>query len=378
MDVKQVVINRSTDFELQSISLPAFEPDLVLIFGSTNKLRPGDAVRQLRERFPKTIFFGCSTAGEIAGTNVYDDSIVINFIQFESTRIAFSKIDSSKFHDSYTAGMKLGSNLEKRGLKHVFVLSDGLKVNGSELVAGLKSVFKDGVSITGGLAGDGGDMIETLIIGNDLPESGIIALIGFYGEGMDIKFGSFGGWDTFGPDRLITKSEKNVLYEMDGKSALDLYKTYLGDHAKGLPATGLLFPLRLKLNEKDNGIVRTVLSVNEEEKSMTFAGNLPEGGYVRLMKANIDRLVDGAIEAAKISADAKTKAPDFAILISCVGRKMVMKQRVEEETEGVNEVLGNCIQSGFYSYGEISPFNPGVECQLHNQTMTITTFTEKP
>lgn len=379
MLVKQYTSKNKKDFDLLDISNIGFNPDLILVFGSTNRLRDKAVYSILRSKFINSIIFGCSTAGEIAGINVYDESIILNFIKFNSTKIVCSRIEVKKISDSYNLGLRLAENLSKEGLKHVFVLSDGLKINGSELVSGLKTVFKRDVSITGGLAGDGGDMVETLIIGNDYPESGIVSLIGFYGENIEIGYGSYGGWDTFGPDRLITKSRQNILFEMDGKSALDLYKKYLGDHAKGLPATGLLFPLRLQLEGDLSGVVRTVLSVDEKKKSMTFAGNLPEGGYVRLMKANIDRLIDGAMEAAKISKESTKKAtPDLAILISCVGRKMVMKQRVEEEIEGVNDVLGkNTIQTGFYSYGEISPFNKAVDCQLHNQTMTITTITEK-
>jgi hypothetical protein len=170
-----------------------------------------------------------------------------------------------------------------------------------------------------------------------------------------------------------------VLYEMDGNSALELYKKYLGEHASGLPATGLFFPLSIRTSAGTAGVVRTILSVNEEEQSMTFAGDIPEGAFARLMKANFDRLIDGAIGAAKTSYQALGSAsPDLAILISCVGRKLVLKQRVEEEVEGVRDILGShTVLTGFYSYGEISPFTPDTKCTLHNQTMTITTFLEK-
>ncbi|MCP4756795.1 MAG: hypothetical protein GY866_38525, partial [Proteobacteria bacterium] len=203
--------------------------------------------------------------------------------------------------------------------------------------------------------------------------------LGLYGEQLEVGFASLGGWDSFGPERLITRSEGNVLYELDGKSALALYRKYLGDHAAGLPATGLLFPLSLRSPESEDGLVRTILSINEEDQSLTFAGDVPEGIYCRLMKANFDRLIDGAIGAAKVSFEAiGSSSPDLALLISCVGRKMVLNQRVEEEIEGAREILGKrTVLTGFYSYGEISPFSPRARCTLHNQTMTITTFSEK-
>jgi hypothetical protein len=263
-------------------------------------------------------------------------------------------------------------------LVHVFVLSDGLRVNGSDLVRGLTQQLPKQVTVTGGLAGDGDRFQETLVFWNDAPEKDTIAAIGLYGSRLKVGYGSLGGWDPFGPERLITRSQGNVLYELDGRSALELYKQYLGEHAAGLPATGLLFPLSLRSQEGDVGVVRTILAINEKERSMTFAGDVPEGAYARLMKANFDRLIDGAIGAAKTSYQAiGAQSPELAILISCVGRKMILKQRTEEEVEGVREVLGpNAIMTGFYSYGEISPFTPSARCELHNQTMTITTFLE--
>jgi hypothetical protein len=207
----------------------------------------------------------------------------------------------------------------------------------------------------------------------------MIAALGFYGNRLRVGFGSLGGWDPFGPERLITRSQGNVLYELDRRSALDLYKLYLGEHAKGLPATGLLFPLSLRMKTGETGVVRTILSVDEEEQSMTFAGDVPEGAYARLMKANFDRLIDGAIGAAQASYQALgSTSPHLAVLISCIGRKLVLRQRIEEEVEGVRDVLGDrTILTGFYSYGEICPFSTGAKCELHNQTMTITTFLEE-
>jgi hypothetical protein len=279
--------------------------------------------------------------------------------------------------NSCNVGQLLAQSLDKEGLAHVFVLSDGLKINGSELVKGLVKHLPDSVSVTGGLSGDGALFRETYVLWDGEPEKNMVAVLGFYGEQLRVGYASFGGWDPFGPERLITRSRGNVLYEFDGKSALALYKKYLGDHAKGLPSTGLLFPLSVRIKTGDRGVVRTILSVNEEDQSMTFAGDVPEGAYARLMKANFDRLIDGAVEAAKSSLAMIGTSPEFAILISCVGRKLILKQRIEEELEGVRDVLGEqTILSGFYSYGEISPFSKDAQCELHNQTMTITAFSE--
>jgi hypothetical protein len=200
-----------------------------------------------------------------------------------------------------------------------------------------------------------------------------------YGSRLKVGFGSLGGWDSFGPERVVTRSKANVLYELDGRSALGLYRQYLGEQANGLPATGLLFPLSIRTRADETPVVRTILSIDEEAQSLTFAGDIPEGAYARLMNANFDRLIAGAAGAARTSYQAiGSTAPGLAILISCVGRKLVLKQRIEEEVEAVRKVLGaHAVLTGFYSYGEISPFTPGARCELHNQTMTITTLSEE-
>jgi len=300
-------------------------------------------------------------------------------VNFEYSHIKGARVALSKSMDSFKAGGLLAGALEKDGLVHVLVLSDGINVNGSALVKGLTGYLPENVTVTGGLAGDGERFRETLVFWDSAPEKDTIAALGFYGSRLKAGCGSLGGWDPFGPERLITRSNGNILYEFDGKSALELYKKYLDEHAKGLPATGLLFPLSIRTKAGENAVVRTILSINEDEQSMTFAGDIPEGAYARLMKANFDRLIDGAVGAAKTSHEALGSfSPDIAILISCVGRKMILKQRTEEEIEGVRDILGErTVLTGFYSYGEIAPFTPGGKCELHNQTMTITALSER-
>jgi hypothetical protein len=355
------------------------DAQLVLSFGSTSILKDGKLMEQVRAKYPNAIAFGCSTSGEIYDTQVTDESLVITAIQFEHTEIAGAQISLEQTQNSFDAGKQLAEKLNHNGLRHVIVLSDGLAVNGSDLVSGLTKYLPDHVTVTGGLAGDGANFNETFVVWNDKIEKNAITVLGLYGNRIKIGFGSLGGWDPFGPQRLITRSKNNILYELDGFSALDLYKKYLGEHAKDLPASGLLFPLCLRINTDDVGVVRTILAVNEKENSLTFAGDVPEGAYTQLMKANFDRLIDGASGAAQTSFRAiGSKTPELAILISCIGRKLVLKQRIEEEIEGVRDVLGDStVLTGFYSYGEISPFTPNAKCELHNQTMTITTFLEE-
>ena len=355
------------------------DADLVLIFGATDRLQ-GACLDQLRAFYPAARQFGCSTAGEIVDTRVYDESIAATAVSFAATTSRlFSQVVAAPA-DSEAAGAALAAQIPQAGLRHVLVLSDGLHVNGSEMVRGLKGGLPPGVEVTGGLSGDGARFGRTLVIADGPPQERLIAAVAFYGERLRVGYGSLGGWDAFGPERLITRSAGNVLYELDGQSALALYKQYLGEHAAGLPATGLLFPLALRDEGAaaggSDGLVRTILAVDEASQSLTFAGDVPLGRFVRLMKANFDRLVEGAAGAARVAGAAMQDA-QLAVLVSCVGRKLVLKQRVEEEVEAVRDVLGaGTRMTGFYSYGEISPYTPTARCELHNQTMTITTFSE--
>lgn len=357
----------------------SFTPQLLFIFGNRELLEKSDITSQLAEKYPDAIFSGCSTAGEIANESVRDHTIIITGILFENTVVKSSKIALNSVHfSSIEAGRKLVAPFPAEGLKHVFVVSDGLRVNGTDLVKGMTEGLATEVTLTGGLAGDGSQFSKTMIIEPDgTIASESVAAIGFYGDSLSIGFGSRGGWDSFGLDRMVTKSTENVLFEIDGQPALDLYKSFLGDKAKDLPSSGLLFPLSMRDSEERAPVVRTILGINEEDKSLTFAGDIPQGSFVRLMKANNDRLITGAEEAAHAASKGLANSPEFAILVSCVGRKLVLKQMVEEEVESVSEVLGGPVMTGFYSYGELAPFNRDSLCELHNQTMTITTFREQ-
>jgi len=352
--------------------------DLVLVFGARAILEDGARFDELKARYPKAQVVLGSTSGEILEDMVYDDTLSITAIDFEKTAIRAVSISIDDAGSSAEAGAKLAGMLGGDGLCHIFLLSDGLNVNGSEIVKGINSTLTNAVSCTGGLAGDAAAFSKTLVGLNEPPQEKKIVAVGFYGDALKVGYGSVGGWDIFGAERLVTRSEGNVLYELDGQSALDLYKRYLGDKAAELPGSALLFPLGLKFTEESDTIVRTVLAVDEEKGSMTFAGDLPEGSYVRLMKANFDRLVDGANLAAEHTKVRNSVGGDtLAVLISCVGRKLVLGQRIDEEVEAVKDVLGdNATITGFYSYGEISPVVESAKCELHNQTMTITTFTE--
>ena len=328
--------------------------------------------------FKDSILMGCSTAGEIGDKKISEGSFVLTSVKLEKSRVKKCSYILENVKDSNKAGEHLAKELLADDLKHVFLLSDGLNVNGTRLIEGINSVLDQNINVSGGLAGDNGDFIKTYVTDSDnnfIPNC--ISAIGFYGESIKTSSGSYGGWDSFGLDRVVTKSDENVVYEIDGQPALELYKSYLGDLSKELPGSALFFPLEMRVSEDSELLVRTILGVNEQENSLTFAGNIPEGSFVRLMKTNVNRVIDGAEKAADIIKESTKENVDLVLMVSCVGRKLVLKQLTQDEVEAVTSSFGeNTVFTGFYSYGELSKLKGHNDCNLHNQTMTLTAITE--
>lgn len=359
--------------------LAAIAPQLVLVFGDARIASDPALTKILAAAFPKAVIAGCSTAGEISALGASDRGCVVSAIHFDACSVQAVRTPLASMEDSRSAGERLAAQLKTEGLAGVLVFGQGVRINGSALVEGLSAGLPRGLPITGGLAGDGGAFQRTWVIDGAAASDDAIVAVGLYGAALRVAHGSFGGWRPFGPARKVTRAAGNVLYELDGEPALGVYKKYLGEHAKDLPASGLLFPFAmLGADHSATGLIRTILGVDEKDGSLTLAGEIVEGGYLKLMHANTDALVSGA-EAAAEAAQAMggSSGESFALLVSCVGRKLVMGDRVDEEVEAVGAVLGSsALLAGFYSYGEISPFTPSVDCKLHNQTMTITWLRE--
>ncbi|PKM94651.1 MAG: hypothetical protein CVU84_09035 [Firmicutes bacterium HGW-Firmicutes-1] len=350
----------------------------ILVFGSKQLICQSEIFDQIKCLYPNGYIMGCSSAGEIQGCNVADDTLIVTAVFLEKSSVVFSRFELENNSNYHITGKKIMDSLSAEELKHVFILCEGLNINGSKLVEGMRENNQFNIPITGGLSGDGSEFKATYVLANDYARSNQIVVAAFYGD-INTSYASMGGWDTFGVERIVTKARNNVLYEIDGKPALDLYKEYLGEKANELPASALLFPLSIRERKSAHSYVRTILAVDEEKKTLTFAGDIPVGAYCRLMKANTDNLIDGSRHAIELSRDMISgQRADLAILISCIGRKLVLKQMVDEEVGVVKELMGNdTIISGFYSYGEISPYKKDTTCELHNQTMTITLIGEE-
>jgi len=354
--------------------------DLLMVFADVSYFRNPNFVAALQTAYPKAALLGCSTAGEISTKGVDDGRCVLTAAEFESSTLQTATTVLNGMEDSQAAGERVAKRLSAEGLKAVMVFGPGVNINGSALVRGMEAVLGTQLPITGGLAGDAGAFTQTYTLGQNGVSDQAIVAVGLYGDSLSFAHGSFGGWEPFGPSRKVTRCEGNVLFELDGEPALEVYERYLGEYAKDLPASGLLFPFAMLGKDLDeNGLIRTILAVDKVAGSLTLAGEIDAEGHLRLMHASTDRLVNGAEAAAKMVVDCAKTTPQTAlgILVSCVGRKLVMGDRVEEEVEVVGEMLGRgTTLTGFYSYGEISPFIPAGACRLHNQTMTITSISE--
>jgi hypothetical protein len=377
MQVAQVVLSNSSDVPTELMRLQPLAPSILFVFGDESLLK--STASHLAVLFPAAIFVGCSTAGEISDKGVTDHTCVVTAVRFDKTSLFESTTRLIDMADSHAAGQRLGQQLPQVGLRAVLVFGQGVAINGSALISGMTHILGTKVLITGGLAGDDAAFTQTWVLDTTGVHSDQLVCIGLYGDQLNFSHGSFGGWSPFGPARKVTRCSDNVLFELDGEAALDVYKRYLGEHAKDLPASSLLFPLTmLGRNHNEVGLIRTILGVSDADGSLTLAGDIDPEGYLRLMHANTDDLVDGAETAAQLAQTMIAgKGPGLALLVSCVGRKLVMGGRVDEEVEAVASVFGkSAVIAGFYSNGEISPLIDTVECKLHNQTMTITHISE--
>jgi hypothetical protein len=383
MLIKQEAITGKLGLKDLPKSSPLPSANLVLVFGSVKRFSEPKLAETLQSRYPAAQVIGCTTAGEINEQGVFDDSLQITAIQWERTSMRVADLRVSGMQNSFQTGASLATTLEADSLRAVLVFSDGLNVNGTDILKGMQNILGNEVPIVGGMAGDNAAFTRTLLLHNSTVSDNLVIAVGLYGNNLVTASGALGGWKPYGPPRKVTRSTKNVVYEMDGKPALPLYRMYIGEHyAKALPGSGLKFPFAFVAEGgRDVEIIRTLLSIDPANNSLTFAGDVPEGQIVRFCQTTHDRLVEGAGGAAHMVSislpEQATRSPGLAICVSCVGRKLVMADQVSDEIKIVKSVLGpQAAITGFYSNGEFSPSQNSEQSVLHNQTMTIGYLTE--
>lgn len=353
---------------------------LVLVFGNRILLQqtPNPFLKDLRSMYPKADLVVASSAGEICNGNKEENTITAAALIMQKTTI---RVTCRNVKETAGNSVKLGAlvagDLKGDKLRSVILFADGYHINGDDLVEDLAAILGKEVQITGGLAGDDTRFQMTLVgVNEELAEGNVVA-VGFYGDHFKTDVGINRGWDLFGPERTITRSDKHILYEIDNMCALDLYKKYLGKYADELPGSALLFPLCITAPDGKNSLVRTVLSVDEKAGTMQFAGNMPQGAKLRFMKANLDQLILGSENVEGQLREGGFDSSQFSLVVSCVGRKIVLSERIEEELDSLSDIIRSSSNMlGYFSYGEIGPAMDKTKCYLHNQTTIVTTFTE--
>lgn len=367
-----------------SAPLPAAPDATVQLVLSFGPVEPPDRAwfSTIAERFPAAQHLYASGGGQIADGAVHDAHTVVTTISFDQATVHPVLRNGVDVENSRAVGADMGAELATIvGLRHVLLFAEGIGMNAAAFLDGLNPTLPPRMKVTGGLASNGILLTRSVIGLNDTPITGRVVALGLVGESLRIGNGSVGGWNFFGPERIVTRATVAEVFELDGERALDVYARYLGDFAKELPGSGLLFPLAVQTYKDGPISVRTLLAINEAEGSMRFAGDIPTGSVVRLMRTTTDKLIDGAAQAAELARDGLVGAGSaLTLCISCIGRRAVMRSRVEEEIEEVARLSGSSTVVGFYSNGEIAPPTDGREfatAVLHNQTMTVTTISER-
>lgn len=350
----------------------AIQPQLVLVFAAPSFWRDKCAISDACT-LQGVHVVGCSTAGEISGAGAADDTCSVMAIRFAGAEVKVAAAQLGSSDMSQAAGKSIGEALKESRLRGIFTLAPGLQVDGTAFAQGIAGAAGDKVLVTGGLAGDGMNFRNTFTMLNGMVFPNLAVAFGLYGDNLSLKCATRCGWKPFGLARRVTKSVANVLYELDGKPALQLYQRYLGDRAANLPSTGLLYPFSVQREDgKDTGVVRSVLAVNPADGSMTLAGDLAQGSLVRLMYADPDLLIDSAAQAGKEAVNG-SKGPSASLLVSCAGRRLAMGDDAGAEIDAAMAGAGSdSICAGFYSYGDIAPLAGPSGADVHGQSITVT------
>ena len=353
------------------------EDSLILIFGNNMEI-----FQKVVEQFNSKNILGCSSSGEIVEDQLLEEGLSVTVLEFKDTKVKTSLVHFKDYDDSYNAGVEVMKNLNAEKLKGILVFSEGLNINGSKLVEGMESLNLNNSVIGGGTAGDYLKFNETWVYYNNKKYNNAIVAVGLYGENLNISFGSASGITALGVEKKITSSSKNVLYTIDDKRALDVYKEWFkGFGIEDIEGLLLQCPIEISKNfNQEEGLVRTPIAYNEEEGSVTFTGEIPEGKFLRMMRADVEKMIEASHSAVKSSMEKLNKEKESNVLnlmVSCAGRKALLGTETEDELIEANQITedANSKQIGFYSYGEFTNVNN--KSEFVNQTMTVISIEEK-
>ena len=350
-------------------------PDACWLFCS-----PGEDIESLLKGIVETTgtpnLIGCTTAGEISSDGFSTDSAVLGGMV--SDQINFEMVSVTAIsQNSEKAGRELAAGFSD-SVRYVQLFSDGITGDGSAILRGMTSSFNGNLPVSGGTSGDGGNFLKTYqFLGDEVLSDAAVA-IGFCGD-FKLGTGVRSGWTPIGLPKKVTRAAGNVLYELNGESALSVYERFLGKHAEQLPAVGVEYPLGIigqfeDLDGTDHLLLRATMSVDREKGVINFAGEIPEGAMVYLTCGDRNAILDATEAAARTAIEDYGTAANPAVVFfySCMARKTVLGLRTKEEIERVQRHFSATVPVlGFYTYGEYCRVRRNGPSLLHNETATL-------
>ena len=375
MKVKQYRLDSDGKWSRPLPEQPQEQTSLVLVFAS-GVARNNNHLVAISEAFPNAEICGATSAGEILEKEALQETLVITAIDFESSKaiVQYQKIESAE--KSLEATNKALDDLPKEGLRHILYFADGLSVNHADVVSECEQHVPAGVKITGGFAGSLSRDFCAVASKTGWIQS-TVAIVGIYGENLKIATGCGGRGVPFGPERVITRAEGNLLYELDESPAVDILRKYLGlEKGTDLSVDGNHFHFVVRPDHSTPGVVRGFVGYNDDEGWLQMGGDVKTGDFAQLSKTTTSILIDTAEDAAEICLKNFESQPELALIISCVSRGLSLGVRADEEIEAMTEPLPqNTPVTGFYAYGELAPLEEEA-CSLHNETINLTVFSE--
>lgn len=269
----------------------------------------------------------------------------------------------------------------------LLVFPDGMGGDGIRVIEGLHSVLGSGFEIVGGYLGDDERFESTFqYYDGKIYRDTIVGLL-ISGRGEFITgIGVRSGFRSIGNRFYCTAAEGNVVKKFEEERALDLYKKFLGEaRSRRLPGICLEYPFGLideksSIQGKEYFQLRCGLAVDHTMGTISLAASVPEGSPITLTAASRGEIIDGAKLAAQQARDSLQGAKPLAIfMFSCVGRKLVLGRRTQEEVTAVRKILGEDVPLiGFYTYGEMGPIDKMKEelaiTKFHNETAVAWTL----
>jgi len=350
-----------------------FSPSLSFIYAS-----PLFNIQKLAKKISKYdfIIMGATTAGEIYanpmdGVYELEGSIVCMLVEVNSNALAMTVVEVEE-EDSYVVGEHIGL-WAKSYFRDVAIitLTSGLTFDNDAYTQG---IISKGVEYAfGGASGDNFALKETFVFSNTVISNYGVLALAIDKSRINILGARAFGWGGIGQEQIVTKSIKNIVYEIDDLPAINFYKRYLNVTSQDMPQMGLEYPLEVR---RRNGqiIYRAVLAIDEENGALIFAGHVEEKARVRISAPKGKSIIK---EVEKSTSDILSEnpmfTPELALVFPCCSRKQILGHLTHLEIEAV-VTSANVPLIGFFAYGEIGAFPGGYG--FHNETF-VTAFLEE-